>query len=106
MRTARSSYVLIGNTISLETIRTCSGPPASATSFSKRRSPFGRRGNALSAHEHVRPVLRRAGCDLSAAGRSRTPLCEARVDPEQFYDDLAEYYDLIFEDWEASMARQ
>jgi SAM-dependent methyltransferase len=28
------------------------------------------------------------------------------VDPAQFYDGLAEYYDLIFEDWEASMARQ
>ncbi len=28
------------------------------------------------------------------------------MDPAQFYDDLADYYDLIFEDWEASMARQ
>jgi SAM-dependent methyltransferase len=27
-------------------------------------------------------------------------------DAAQFYDDLAEYYDLIYEDWEASMARQ
>ena len=25
---------------------------------------------------------------------------------QQFYDDLAAYYDLIFEDWDASMARQ
>ena len=25
---------------------------------------------------------------------------------KQFYDDLASYYHLIFEDWEASMARQ
>lgn len=28
------------------------------------------------------------------------------MDPAQFYDDLASYYDLIFEDWEASMVRQ
>jgi SAM-dependent methyltransferase len=27
-------------------------------------------------------------------------------DTQQFYDDLASYYHLIFEDWEASMARQ
>jgi len=27
-------------------------------------------------------------------------------DAAQFYDALAEYYDLIFEDWDASMARQ
>ncbi len=29
-----------------------------------------------------------------------------RRDPRAFYDDLAESYDLIFEDWEASMQRQ
>jgi glycine/sarcosine N-methyltransferase len=28
------------------------------------------------------------------------------VETRQFYDDLAPYYDLIFEDWEASMSRQ
>src|SRR2546421_9746702 len=28
------------------------------------------------------------------------------MNPAQFYDDLAEYYDLIFEHWDASMARQ
>ena len=28
------------------------------------------------------------------------------VDTQQFYDDLASYYHLIFEDWDASMARQ
>jgi glycine/sarcosine N-methyltransferase len=28
------------------------------------------------------------------------------VEVKQFYDDLASYYHLIFEDWDASMARQ
>jgi SAM-dependent methyltransferase len=28
------------------------------------------------------------------------------LDTKQFYDDLASYYHLIFEDWDASMARQ
>ncbi len=28
------------------------------------------------------------------------------VSPSRFYDDLAEYYDLIYPDWERSMARQ
>ena len=28
------------------------------------------------------------------------------VDTKQFYDDLAPYYHLIFENWDASMARQ
>jgi glycine/sarcosine N-methyltransferase len=28
------------------------------------------------------------------------------VETRQFYDDLAPYYDLIFEDWDASMSRQ
>ncbi|HTK42985.1 MAG TPA: class I SAM-dependent methyltransferase [Gemmatimonadales bacterium] len=28
------------------------------------------------------------------------------METRQFYDDLAPYYDLIFEDWEASMSRQ
>jgi len=28
------------------------------------------------------------------------------VDPRQFYDDLAPYYDLIYENWDASMLRQ
>jgi 2-polyprenyl-3-methyl-5-hydroxy-6-metoxy-1,4-benzoquinol methylase len=28
------------------------------------------------------------------------------VETKQFYDDLASYYHLIFEDWDASMARQ
>lgn len=28
------------------------------------------------------------------------------MDTRQFYDDLAEYYDLIFEDWNGSMSRQ
>jgi SAM-dependent methyltransferase len=28
------------------------------------------------------------------------------VETQRFYDDLAPYYDLIFEDWDASMARQ
>ncbi len=28
------------------------------------------------------------------------------VEARQFYDDLAAYYDLIFEDWDASMSRQ
>jgi SAM-dependent methyltransferase len=28
------------------------------------------------------------------------------VDTRQFYDDLAPYYDLIFENWDASMSRQ
>ena len=28
------------------------------------------------------------------------------MNPSRFYDDLAEYYDLIFPDWERSMARQ
>ena len=28
------------------------------------------------------------------------------MDTRQFYDDLAPYYDLIFENWEASMSRQ
>jgi glycine/sarcosine N-methyltransferase len=28
------------------------------------------------------------------------------VSSERFYDDLAEYYDLIYENWDASMARQ
>ena len=27
-------------------------------------------------------------------------------DSRQFYDDLAPYYHLIFEDWDASMAQQ
>ena len=28
------------------------------------------------------------------------------IETKQFYDDLAFYYHLIFEDWDASMARQ
>ena len=28
------------------------------------------------------------------------------MDTRQFYDDLAPYYDLIFENWDASMSRQ
>jgi SAM-dependent methyltransferase len=28
------------------------------------------------------------------------------LDPGRFYDDLAAYYDLIFEDWDAAMSRQ
>jgi hypothetical protein len=28
------------------------------------------------------------------------------LDTKQFYDDLSSYYHLIFEDWDASMARQ
>ena len=28
------------------------------------------------------------------------------IDTQQFYDDLSSYYHLIFEDWDASMARQ
>ena len=28
------------------------------------------------------------------------------IETQQFYDDLASYYHLIFEDWDASMARQ
>ena len=28
------------------------------------------------------------------------------VEPREFYDELAPYYDLIFENWDASMARQ
>jgi SAM-dependent methyltransferase len=28
------------------------------------------------------------------------------MDTQRFYDDLAPYYDLIFEDWDASMSRQ
>lgn len=28
------------------------------------------------------------------------------MDPSRFYDDIAEYYDLIYDDWEASMRRQ
>ena len=28
------------------------------------------------------------------------------LETQQFYDDLASYYHLIFEDWDASMARQ
>ena len=28
------------------------------------------------------------------------------VDPSSFYDDIAEYYDLIYTDWEVSMRRQ
>ena len=27
------------------------------------------------------------------------------MDQSQFYDDLAEYYDLIYVDWEGSMGR-
>ena len=37
------------------------------------------------------------------------PLCPSdqfMLDTKQFYDDLSSYYHLIFEDWDASMARQ
>jgi len=47
---------------------------------------------------------------LSATRSLRTTLDAARRrwpgDAAPFYDALAEYYDLIFEDWDASMARQ
>ena len=50
------------------------------------------------------------GPHVKRGSRPRITLDPARRrragDAAQFYDDLAEYYDLIFEDWDASMARQ
>ena len=39
---------------------------------------------------------------LGCTNKSGVPAVETR----QFYDDLAPYYDLIFENWDASMSRQ
>lgn len=39
------------------------------------------------------------GCHMTAGTG------DAAVDPEAFYDDVAEYYDLVYTDWEESMRR-
>ena len=38
--------------------------------------------------------------------RARRPQTDLQMTTARFYDDIATYYDLIFQDWESSMSRQ